>query len=157
MKIYFNNIKCCCFKRKVRKLFEEAYKSLNTDIEVDVGLTFVTDEEIRALNVKHRDVNRVTDVLSFPMLELDKNSIEEYRDEIDEETNTLSLGDIVISKSVAKRQAKEYKHSLMRELCFLALHGFLHLLGYDHIEKEDEEKMQSFAEEILKNNKLERK
>lgn len=154
MKIYYNNIKCCSLKNKIKKLFESAYKTLNSEIEVDVGVTFVCEEEIKELNFQHRKIDKKTDVLSFPMLELYKHRIEEYKEEFLSLSKTVSLGDIVICKKIAKQQAKEYGHSLKRELCFLALHGFLHLIGYDHIEKEDEVQMQALAEKILVENSL---
>ena len=89
------------------------------------------DEEIAEINEKYRGVARPTDVLSFPMFEADEPLC-----------SGSSLGDLIISADTMKRQAAEYGHSEKRELCFLFVHGLLHLLGYDHEISEAEEKMQ---------------
>ena len=141
------------FKRKITKLFEEAERFLKEDFSrVNVSISFVSAEEIRELNERFRNIDKTTDVLSFPNL---NKTVEQKLSEFESERNfddgLLFLGDIVICKEVAKKQAKEYGHSLKREVCFLALHSLLHLLGYDHIEKDDEEVMQTLAKEILKN------
>ena len=75
-------------------------------------------------------------------------------EELDQDTGLVSLGDIVICKDIAKEQAKEYGHSYKREICFLALHGLLHLIGYDHEIKEEEEEMMAKAESILKEHRV---
>lgn len=137
------------YKKKIARLFQLAGDVLSENFEeVCTSVNFVTEEEIRALNKKFREIDRVTDVLSFP--NLDKKADEKLanfqKEVVDGE---LFLGDIVICKKVAKRQAKEFGHSLKREVCFLALHGLLHLLGFDHIEKADEKLMTETAEKIL--------
>ena len=93
-----------------------------------VDVTLVSDADIRELNRLHRGIDKVTDVLSFPM-----------PIETDRETGRVFLGDIILSKKRAKKQAEEYGHSLERELAYLTVHGVLHLLGYDH--KTEEEKL----------------
>ena len=103
----------------------------------EVDLTICDDETIHALNKEYRDVDRPTDVLSFPMLEFDLPDV------------WVSLGSIVISEETARRQAEEYGHSLKRELCFLAAHSALHLLGYDHETDEEREEMEALQREIL--------
>lgn len=102
----------------------------------EIGITFVDDEYIAGLNESFRNVSGPTDVLSFPMNE------EEL------------IGDVVISLETATRQAEEYGHSLEREVAFLAVHGVLHLRGYDHETPEDEEKMMQVSREILEAAKL---
>ena len=111
-------------------------------------VNFVSEKEIEALNKKFREVDRVTDVLSFPNLpkKADQKLAEFDAEKFD---GTLFLGDIVICKAQAKRQARQFGHSAKREICFLALHGLLHLLGFDHIEKADEKLMNSTAQKIL--------
>ena len=158
LKIYFNNIKCLCVRRNAYKLFYCALNEKFKDIsklqskDFEVSVRYASEEEIREINKEYRGVDRATDVLSFPMYDLNNES---DIDEIIKEKNArIMLGDIVICKRVAKRQAKEFEHSFKREICFLALHGFLHLLGYDHIEKEDEEVMQGIAKKILENNRI---
>jgi probable rRNA maturation factor len=109
----------------------------------DVAVTVVDNEQIHALNKEYRQVDRPTDVLSFPLWEPEEDWV------ITEEEETVPLGDIVISYPKAKEQAEEYGHSIERELGFLAVHGFLHLLGYDHETAEEEKEMFQRQEEIL--------
>lgn len=122
----------------------------------EISVMFVDDEEIRTLNNFHRNIDRSTDVLSFPMLEYDEDGkiIEEYADF--NKSGELLLGDIVISLEHAEAQAEEYGHSLLREIGFLTVHSMLHLFGYDHMTDEDEKEMFSYQEEILKEAGLER-
>lgn len=112
----------------------------------EVSLSFVDDEMIRELNEEYRGINRATDVLSFAMHEQKEQEEPEiwYEDEVPN-----LLGDIVISLTTAQRQATEYGHSLERELGFLFVHGFLHLLGYDHENDEAEQTMFELQEKIL--------
>lgn len=122
----------------------------------EISVMFVDDEEIRVLNKLHRNIDRSTDVLSFPMYEYDEegNIVEEYSDF--NKNGDLILGDIVISLEHALAQSEEYGHSFERELGFLTVHSMLHLFGYDHMTKEDEEEMFSYQEEILSGMGLER-
>lgn len=124
----------------------EELKTLLINVSKDEGLDnilfnviIIDNDRIRVLNREYRNIDRETDVISFA-LEDDKTfNLEEIR----------VLGDIYISVEKARSQAKEYNHSFKRELSFLAIHGFLHLLGYDHMEKEDEEIMFKKQEEVL--------
>lgn len=138
------------YRKDITNLFEIAGKFLNEDFsKVNVSINFVNEEEIRDLNKRFRNIDKSTDVLSFPNLE--KKS-DQYLKDFDlerDESGILFVGDIVICKKIAYLQAKEYEHSRKREICFLALHGLLHLLGYDHIEKEEEKFMQETANKIL--------
>jgi probable rRNA maturation factor len=115
----------------------------------EVVITLVTDERIHELNRKYRDVDRPTDVLSFALNESGEEEPDIFldEDELDEYPNML--GDIIISVPRAVQQAADYGHSLEREICFLAVHGFLHLLGYDHGNAEEEKAMFSRQEEVL--------
>ena len=137
------------YKKTIKKLYEKAGEILEEDFSsVCVSLNFVTGEQIKNLNQEFRQIDKCTDVLSFPNLtKTPEQSIKEFEDEAFDEQ--LFLGDIVICKQVAVAQAKEYGHSRKREICFLALHGLLHLLGYDHIEKDDERLMNATANKIL--------
>jgi probable rRNA maturation factor len=110
---------------------------------VEVAVTIVDNEKIHRLNQEYRGIDRPTDVLSFPLWEPDEDWV------IDEEEEAVMLGDIVISLPKAKEQATEYGHTLERELGFLAVHGFLHLLGYDHETEQEEKEMFTRQEEIL--------
>ena len=137
------------YKKKMQKLFEVAGQHLKEDFSnVCVSVNFVDEKEIQNLNNNFRKIDKVTDVLSFPNIEKSpEQKLSNFSDFVVDAQ--LFLGDIVICKSIAKNQAKEYGHSLKREVCFLALHSLLHLLGYDHIEKEDEIIMQKKTKEIL--------
>lgn len=105
-----------------------------------MSIIIVDNDYIHKINKEYRNIDRETDVISFAL---------EEDETIDEPVKTL--GDIYISIDKVYSQAKEYGHSVKRELFFLVTHGFLHLLGYDHMNKEDEEKMFSLQEEILDN------
>lgn len=151
MKVYTNRL---IFKRKIKKIFDLALKECEIKEDVAVNVFFVSEKEIRRLNKEHRDIDKITDVLSFPMLEIKPgDNLENFKDDLFKE---IFLGDIAICTNRAKQQAKEYGHSFKREVCFLALHGLLHLLGYDHIKKQDETKMMSLAETILKKSGIRR-
>lgn len=123
------------------------YMEFRTDVEISVVLT--DNAEIRTLNNMHRNIDRATDVLSFPMFEYDENGeiIEDYAEF--NEMGDILLGDIVISLERADEQATEYGHSFEREVGFLTVHSMLHLLGYDHMTPEDEEEMFGYQTEIL--------
>jgi probable rRNA maturation factor len=108
----------------------------------EVSVTLLDDEGIQRLNREYREVDRPTDVLSFPLWEPN-----ELWESVDGEP--VSLGDIFISVPRAEEQAAEYGHSFERELGFLAVHGFLHLLGYDHSTEAEEKEMFTRQEEIL--------
>ena len=105
--------------------------------KVEVNYAFVSPREIHRLNLQFRQVDRPTDVLSFP------------DGDVNPETNRRFMGDVLICRSVARRQAKELGHSLAREITFLQVHGTLHLFGYDHIESADEVKMLGLQREIM--------
>lgn len=137
------------YKKTIKKLYQKAAEILKEDFSaVCISVNFVSGEEIESLNKKFRNIDKKTDVLSFPNLnKKPEQTLDSFAHEKIEET--LFLGDIVICKQVAFDQAKEYGHSKKREICFLALHGLLHLMGYDHIDKDDEKLMNATAELIL--------
>lgn len=120
--------------------------------KIKVNLSFVDEKTIKRLNKETRNIDKVTDVLTFPYIELkpkQKLRLSDYKFDIDPEDNRLLIGDIYICTKRAEEQSEEYGHSLNREICFLFCHGMLHILGYDHIEKNDEEKMLKVQSEIL--------
>ncbi|MBF0713180.1 rRNA maturation RNase YbeY [Gemella sp. GH3] len=126
-------------------LLELAANIEKVDIDnTELAITFVDKEEIKNINREYRGIDRPTDVISFAL-----------NDEVEGELEIIGgnqidyLGDIIICVDVAKEQAKEYNHSYERELGFLALHGFLHLLGYDHMTEEDEKEMFGKQDYIL--------
>ena len=134
----------------VAKAVSATLESEKVEQKCDICVIITDDENIHELNLEHRDVDRPTDVLSFPMMELSPGQkIEVNPLELDE-SGAVMLGDIVISLDRAKAQAEEYGHSVEREISFLTVHGMLHLLGYDHELGEEEEKLHfSRQEEIL--------
>jgi len=110
------------------------------------SIIFVEDEEIHRINKEYRGIDRITDVISFA-----------FEDEMDLEYNDIRLlGDIYICIPQMKRQAEEYGHSEKRELSFLAVHGLLHLLGYDHMNEKDEKEMFGLQELILNETNIKR-
>ncbi|WP_142827792.1 rRNA maturation RNase YbeY [Planococcus soli] len=127
----------------VQKILEHAAKEEGLG-DSEVSVTFVTNEMIRDINREYRGKDQPTDVISFAMEELGEGETA-----IIGSPEPRMLGDIIISLDRTKEQAADYGHSFERELGFLAIHGFLHLLGYDHMTEEDEKKMFSRQEEIL--------
>lgn len=119
----------------IKMSVEASLELCNIVKEYYVSVSFVDDNEIKNLNRDYRNVDKVTDVLSFPM-------DEEYEDKI-------ILGDIVINMARVLSQAKEFAHSNRRELSYLCVHSTLHLLGYDHIEEEDRIIMRAKEKEIM--------
>lgn len=119
------------------------------DAELDVS--FVSEEEIKEENKLARGVDSVTDVLSFQYLENISFPFQksDYSDEINPETSAVMLGEILICRKRAEEQAEEYGHGYDREISFLVCHGLLHLLGYDHLDKDDEETMTAMQKEII--------
>lgn len=152
MTIYFTDVGCIKFTLK--KLLQGALKHLNQPSnDIEMSLSFVSPDEIRELNKQYRNVDSVTDVLSFPTVDNPERKVINLSDfapdSINIETGKLNIGDVIICLERAKEQAAEYNHSLKRELCFLSLHGLLHLLGYDHITSDDEKQMFALQDEIL--------
>ncbi|WRP05313.1 rRNA maturation RNase YbeY [Rossellomorea aquimaris] len=128
----------------VQNILNFAAKQEEVEDDSEVSVTFVTNERIQEINREFRHKNQPTDVISFALEELGEDEVEIVGGQI-----PRVLGDIIISIDRAKEQAEEYNHSFSRELGFLALHGFLHLLGYDHMEEMDEKKMFQRQKDIL--------
>ncbi|ONI39170.1 rRNA maturation RNase YbeY [Candidatus Epulonipiscium fishelsonii] len=116
--------------------------------ECEISLTIVDKDEIQQINKEYRNIDKVTDVLSFPQIEMDENGKLNWPDSIGE---NIILGDIVLCFPKAIEQSSEYGHTLKREVCFLVVHSMLHLLGYDHMEEEAERQMIQKQNEILIN------
>ena len=133
--------------RLIRRAIKSALKEEKVDVPCQVSVRITDDEEIHRLNREYRDVDRETDVLSFPMLELTPGSFHVEPTDFDPETGRVYLGDMVISIDRAKAQAEEYGHSLARETAYLSVHSVLHLLGYDHDNDNIEEKRRMRARE----------
>ena len=166
MIINFNKI---CFNRKyivkIQEAFDYAIKSLKVPCkDLEVNISFVGKKTIKQQNMNFRQVDKVTDVLSFPTLlepdvtdeqiVCDKLSKENFSIDVNPDTNAIFIGDICICKPVVFAQAKEYGNSKERELCYMAVHGLLHLLGFDHMRDEDKKNMRKVEEKIMSHIKL---
>ena len=127
---------------KIIEVLEETARVHEVDELAEVSLMFTDDETIHEMNLEYRVIDRKTDVLSFALEEGEEEEIFGGPEE-------NLLGDIIISVETATRQAEEYGHSVEREMAFLALHGMLHLLGYDHMEEEERQEMRAQEEAIL--------
>lgn len=117
----------------------------------EVSVSFVTPEEIQTLNRDYRNVDRVTDVLSFPQFDSVDDLIE-----MQEETGVAELGDVVICMDRAREQAEEFGHPLEREVIYLFVHSILHLLGYDHMEEEEKKEMRAREDQVMSELGIER-
>ncbi len=134
----------------VRKVEKATFKHLGQKDFFLIDITVVDEDTIKNLNASARGVDKVTDVLSFPCFEkldlpVDKSEFSEF----DYDGSHVLLGSIMICRKRAEEQAKEYGHSYARELGFLACHGFLHILGFDHIDPEDEKVMIAHQKAIM--------
>ena len=133
----------------------EAYSGLVAECRrlgargAEISVTFTDDEGIREYNREYREIDRATDVLSFPNLAFKNGKGGAETADIDPETGLVFLGDMVISINCAKRQAESYGHTLYREIAFLIAHSVLHLIGYDHMEPEEEKVMFEKQDMIL--------
>lgn len=130
-------------------LFTLNYLKRNKNVSIEVN--FVSLDTIHEINREYRSIDRPTDVISFAFLDDVEGEIK-----INSEDVMILLGEIIISNEQAEKQAKEYGHSLHRELCFLFVHGLLHLLGYDHQTEEQEKEMFALQDKILEEKGIER-
>lgn len=138
----------------IEKVILAAMDYVDCPYEAEINVLFTDNEGIREMNRDYREIDRVTDVLSFPMVEYECPGTfdtleEEQGDCFHPETGELLLGDIVLCYNKIQEQAKEYGHSELRELCFLVAHSMLHLFGYDHMEEEEREQMEQMQRDIL--------
>lgn len=139
------------YEKEVKELeiLEKYVKYVTEKLEIEKAIfnvILVDENEIHELNINYRGVDKKTDVITFALEDGDGFQNPEIR----------TLGDIYICIPVAYEQANIYGHSKIREICFLATHGILHLLGYDHVKEEDEKVMFSLQEELLKNYEINR-
>ncbi len=134
----------------IEQALEKGAQLEKIPFEAEVAVCFASNEEIRRINREQRGIDKVTDVLSFPMLQLtpgEKPLI--GPEDRDPETGRVYLGDIVISLERAEEQAAEFGHTLERETAFLAVHSLMHLLGYDHITEMERRLMRAHEEAVL--------
>ena len=142
------------YEELAKEVIEACMEAEDFPYEAEVNLTLVDDAAIQEINASYRQIDRATDVLSFPLLEYDApgdfSKVEDLMgDNINPDTGEVMLGDIVISVDHVREQAKEYGHSEKREYAFLIVHSMLHLFGYDHMEPEEAEEMQDHQRKIL--------
>jgi len=141
------------YEELIRQVVVAALDYEECPYEAEVNVLLTDDEAIREANQEFRDIDRSTDVLSFPMVEYETPGEFEFLEEMDDcfhpESGELLLGDIVISTDHVWAQAEEYGHSRQRELAFLVAHSMLHLMGYDHMEEEERRQMEERQEAIL--------
>lgn len=128
-----------------KNLLEKTLEKVNFSTNCSVSVTFVDVDFIHKLNKEYRSIDRPTDIISFAYLDdiNEKNIKSDYQ---------IDLGEMYICVDVAKQNATEYKSNLKKELCFLFIHGVLHLLGYDHMNEEDEKVMFGLQEKIMEEN-----
>lgn len=142
-------------EESIKKIADYTLKQEGVHCEYEISLIFIDNKEIERLNSEFRNIQRATDVLSFPMLDYiggevfkETYSSDKLGDELLDD-GKLVLGDIAISLERAKEQCDEYGHSFLREVCYLTVHSLLHLMGYDHMEDTQKGVMRKREEEIL--------
>lgn len=143
-------------------VIDYALKEEGVKVPYEVSVIFIDNEKIREINNETRKVDKATDVLSFPMLEYPEGKVYkevyisyEFDDSFFDDGN-LVLGDMALSLEKCEEQSKEFNHSFIRECAYLTVHSILHLLGYDHMEDKDKDRMRKREEEILNNFDLQR-
>ena len=127
------------YNKIIKKVLKTTYKYLKIKEKMIINVVLVNDESIKEMNLKFRDIDKTTDVLSF-----------------ENDGFTDEIGDIFISIDKTKAQAIDYNHSFQRELAFLSIHGFFHCLGYDHLNSEEEKEMFTLQNEILEKSNFRR-
>ena len=140
------------YEKTIKKVLKKCFAEENLNkTKLYIEITLTTPEQIQKINKKYRNIDKPTDVLSFPMFEKEelKKGIKENKFQ-----NEDVLGNIIISISKVEEQAKEYGHSFERELSYMVVHGFYHLMGYDHIQEEDKIQMRKKEKNILNNLKI---
>lgn len=142
------------YETLVKRVVEACMDYEGCPYEAEISILFTEDEEIRRINKEFRNIDAVTDVLSFPVIEYkspgDFSDLEDsFADYFHPETGELLLGDIVINVNRAKTQAIEYVHSLEREIAFLTAHSMFHLFGYDHLEDNERIIMEQKQKNVL--------
>ena len=136
-------------EQAIRDVCESTLKSEECDFDAQISITLTDNETIREINKTNRGIDKATDVLSFPLLEFDADGVADGEYETDD--GYVMLGDIVISMERAMEQAREYGHSFLREVAFLTAHSMLHLLGYDHVDDEEGERVMIEKQESVLN------
>ncbi len=142
------------YEKIVDRVLKQCFQEENMqNSKLSISITLTTAQNIQDVNKQYRNIDKVTDVLSFPMFEKDELALKiKEQDFLHEDV----LGDIVICISKVEEQAKEYEHSFERELSYMIVHGFYHLMGYDHEEEEEKALMRAKEEKVLNDLKVNR-
>ncbi|MBE1303948.1 rRNA maturation RNase YbeY [Clostridium botulinum] len=149
-------------ENKIKEIIDYALKEEKVNIDYEISVVFIDNNSIKEINKDYRNIDKATDVLSFPMLDYEEGEVFKdiylnYEfDESDLDEGNLVLGDIALSLEKAEEQSKEFGHSFLRETSYLTIHSVLHLLGYDHMEEDKKVIMRQREEEILKSFNLHR-
>lgn len=134
----------------IRKCVEATLAAEQIDVPCEINVLVTNDRGIRAINNASRNIDKATDVLSFPMFQLEaENPPQDWDEYLDAETDMCPLGDMCISLERATAQAKEFGHSVKREVGYLTIHSMLHLLGYDHLDEGEQKKQMRAREEAI--------
>lgn len=141
------------YQKSLKKILKQIKEELGIKQRLGLSITLCDNNYIQELNKTYREKDMPTDVLSFA---IEDGENKELLEEIGKMSKVREIGDIIISYEKAETQAKEYGHSLNREICFLFTHGVLHLLGYDHMNDEDEKVMFDLQNKILSDLKINR-
>ena len=144
IEVFYEEIENLKDEELIRKVIECVLKEEGIKKNLDVYVTLTNNETIRKINAEHRNIDKATDVLSFPMFDREEIPLLKKEDNSED-----ILGDIIVSIEKVREQAEEYGHSFERELAYLVTHGMLHLLGYDHMIEEEKIVMRKREEEIL--------
>ena len=144
IEVFYEEIENLKEEELIKKVIECVLKEEGIKKNLDVYVTLTNNETIRKINAEHRNIDKATDVLSFPMFDREEIPLLKKEDNSED-----ILGDIIVSIEKVREQAEEYGHSFERELAYLVTHGMLHLLGYDHMIEEEKIVMRKREEEIL--------
>ena len=136
-------------KDNIKKVVCMCLEAESVKLDSQVSIYFVDNTNIQRINKETRDIDKATDVLTFPIAEFNKGKLNETTGDVDMDSGALVLGDIVVSLEKALSQSKEYGHSFEREVLFLITHGIYHILGYDHMTDDDEREMINKQELVL--------
>ena len=139
------------FQELLQKVIVSALDAEGVATPCEVNVLITDDENIHQINLEQREIDRPTDVLSFPMFEFVPGQPPVDDADADPATGLTPLGDMVISLERCEEQAREFGHSVERELCYLAVHSVLHLLGYDHMDEGEEKTLMRSREEFILN------
>ena len=134
----------------IRKCIRATFREENIDVPMEINVLVTDDENIRLINATSRNIDKATDVLSFPMFDLKAGDPpKDWTDYLDPDTGLCPLGDMAISLERAKEQAATFGHSLKREVGYLTIHSMLHLLGYDHLDEGPQKAQMRAREEFI--------